>query len=224
MRYIEGSKGPDVTTKAFAYLRTSSAANVGGDKDSDKRQLAAIKAYAEANNIGIVGTFYDAAVSGADPILDRPGFMDMLTEISGDGVRTILVETANRFARDLMVQELGFRYLKDQEITLIAVDKPDSFLDHSPMAVAFRQMMGVFSQLEKAMTVAKLRGARERKRRQTGRCEGRKPVPEAARKLARRLHGKSLSLREIAGRLADKGFLGPSGKPYLAGSIKAMLD
>jgi len=31
--------------KAVAYLRTSSAANVGSDKDSDKRQRAAINAY-----------------------------------------------------------------------------------------------------------------------------------------------------------------------------------
>ena len=32
---------------AVAYLRTSSAANVGADKDSDKRQRAAIDAFAK---------------------------------------------------------------------------------------------------------------------------------------------------------------------------------
>ena len=31
------------TTKAVAYLRTSSKTNVGPDKDGDKRQLAAIR-------------------------------------------------------------------------------------------------------------------------------------------------------------------------------------
>ena len=31
---------------AIAYLRTSSAANVGADKDSDKRQRQAIEAFA----------------------------------------------------------------------------------------------------------------------------------------------------------------------------------
>ena len=40
--------------KAVAYLRTSSAANVGNDKDSDKRQLAAIEAFAKANGYEIV--------------------------------------------------------------------------------------------------------------------------------------------------------------------------
>jgi hypothetical protein len=32
---------------AVAYLRTSSAANVGSDKDSDKRQRQAIEAFAK---------------------------------------------------------------------------------------------------------------------------------------------------------------------------------
>ncbi len=35
--------------KVFAYLRTSSAANTGEDKDSDTRQLEAVKKYAENN-------------------------------------------------------------------------------------------------------------------------------------------------------------------------------
>ena len=55
----------------------------------------------------IVDWFYDAAVSGADPIEVRPGFAELLARIADNGVRTIIVETANRFARDLMVQEVG---------------------------------------------------------------------------------------------------------------------
>jgi hypothetical protein len=37
----------------------------------------------------------------------RPGFAATLKRIEGNGVKTILVETANRFARDIMVQETG---------------------------------------------------------------------------------------------------------------------
>jgi Resolvase, N terminal domain len=51
-----------------AYLRTSSAANVGADKDSDRRQREAITAFASRAGYELVGEFYDAAVSGADPI------------------------------------------------------------------------------------------------------------------------------------------------------------
>jgi len=46
---------------AVAYLRTSSAANVGADKDSDKRQRAAIEAYAKRAGCTLVAEYYDKA-------------------------------------------------------------------------------------------------------------------------------------------------------------------
>jgi len=87
---------------AIAYLRTSSASNAGADKDSDKRQREAIEAFARRSGYQIAAEYYDAAVSGADPIRSRPGFAAMLERITGNGVRTIIVETASRFARDLV--------------------------------------------------------------------------------------------------------------------------
>jgi hypothetical protein len=78
---------------------TSSPANVGQDKDSDKRQHQAIEAFA---GFEILGEFYDQAVSGADSLDQRPGFAAMLEQIAGTMGRTIIVETANQFARDLI--------------------------------------------------------------------------------------------------------------------------
>jgi hypothetical protein len=48
------------------------------------------------------------------------------------------------------------------------------------MGLAFEmtRMLGAISEFDKAMTVAKLRGARERKRRERGKCEGRKSHAE----------------------------------------------
>ncbi len=57
----------------------------------------------------------------------RPGFAAVLSHVAGNGVRTIIVETASRFARDLIVQETGWRFLQDAGITLIAADSPGSF-------------------------------------------------------------------------------------------------
>jgi hypothetical protein len=37
----------------------------------------------------------------------------------GNGVRTVIVETASRFARDLLTQETGWRFLRDAGITFI---------------------------------------------------------------------------------------------------------
>ena len=117
--------------KAVAYLRTSSRTNVGADKDSDKRQRAAIEAYAKAAGYEIVGEFYDAAVSGADPVSERSGFAEMLEALLANGARTIVVESPDRFARDLMVQLAGHDMLKAKGITLVAVSAP-TFLSRTP--------------------------------------------------------------------------------------------
>lgn len=218
---------------AIAYLRTSSAANVGEDKDSDRRQRLAIERFAKRDGFEIVEWFYDAAVSGADPIETRPGFTAALTRIAGYGVRTIIVETANRFARDLMVQEVGFAMLKGLDITLIAADSPASFLDDGPTSKLIRQILGAVAEFDKAMTVAKLKGARERKRRTNGKCEGRKSYAEreggeALVALAHRLHhnphGRPTSLRKVSEALAAQGYVTPSGRAYSASAIASMLS
>jgi DNA invertase Pin-like site-specific DNA recombinase len=220
------------TVRAFAYLRTSSAANIGEDKDSGRRQTAAIEAYAKRAGVELVGTYHDEAVKGTDPIDTRPGFAAMLEAIEGNGTRTIIVETASRFARDLMVQEVGWAMLKARGIELIAADSPSSFLDDTPTARLVRQVLGAISEFEKAMLVAKLRGARERKRRAGAKVEGRKSIAETrpetvelARKLARaRPKAGKRSLREIAAELAAAGHTTASGNPYAATAIKLMLS
>jgi DNA invertase Pin-like site-specific DNA recombinase len=217
---------------AIAYLRTSSAANVGADKDSDRRQREAIAAFASRAGYELVGEFYDAAVSGADPIDTRPGFAAMLERIEGNGVRTIIVETASRFARDLMVQEVGHAKLRERGIDLIAADNPGSFIDDTPTARLVRQVLGAISEFDKAMTVAKLRGARERKRRDLGKCEGRKshaelnPALVATAKRLRRQKPKGgrISLRAISTELAARGYLNENGRPFAAASVQAMLN
>jgi DNA invertase Pin-like site-specific DNA recombinase len=179
-----------------------------------------------------VNEFYDAAVSGADPIDSRPGFASMLERIEGNGVRTIIVETASRFARDLMVQEVGHAKLRERGINLIAADNPGSFIDETPTAKLVRQVLGAISEFDKAMTVAKLRGARERKRKAEGKCEGRKSHAERNPELvalAKRLHrqkpkGGRMSLRAISAELAAQGFLNENGRPFAAASVRSMIE
>ena len=220
--------------KAVAYIRTSSAANVGTDKDSDKRQRDAITAYTKRSGLEIVGEFNDAAVSGADHIETRPGFTAMLAYIASNGARTIIVETASRFARDLMVQEVGFAKLQALGIKLVAADSPQSFLDDTPTSKLIRQILGAVSEFDKAMVVAKLKGARERKRTITGRkVEGRKSHAELrpelvalVRQLRRRRpspKGGQRSLRDISAELSQRGIMNERGLPFSAASINSML-
>jgi DNA invertase Pin-like site-specific DNA recombinase len=219
-----------MSTKAIAYLRTSSA-NTGEDKDSETRQKRAIEAYAKRAGFEIVDSYYDAAVSGADPVDTRPGFGGMLARIAGNGVRTIIVETANRFARDLMVQEAGHAYLQQLGVKLIAADSPEAFLSDSPTAVMVRQILGAVSQFEKAALVAKLKGARDRKRKTGVKVGGRKNYAERspetvaiAKRLARyHAKGHQRSLRDIAAEPAAQGHVNTSGKPYEASAIARMI-
>lgn len=106
---------------------------------------------------------------------------------------------------------------------MIPVDDPEHFTTDTPTAVLIRQILGAVAQFEKTSLVAKLAGARMRKRALTGRCEGRKPAPEATRAMAKQLRFSGASLRSIATTLAENGFLSPSGRVYSAESIRKML-
>jgi len=211
---------------AIAYLRTSSMSNVGADKDSAKRQRAAIAAHAKVAGLNVIAEYSDEGVSGADHIESRPGFAAMLSHIAGNGVRYVIVENASRFARDITTQELGYRYLQKLGVKLIAADRPDAFIDDSPTAVMVRQMLGVVSQFEKAGLVAKLKAARDRKAAEFGKCAGRKSLaerdPEAV-ELAKGLAKKGLSLRAIAAELAEQGHVQKNGETYSHVAVMRML-
>jgi DNA invertase Pin-like site-specific DNA recombinase len=162
-------------TKAFAYLRVSGKGQVDGD--GFDRQLIAIKKYAAANDIKIVKVFREEGVSGANDIENRPALTDLYAALAAHGTQMVLVENLQRLARDLMVQESLIASLQRKGFTLISVTEPD-ILEAEPSRVLMRQIFGAINQYEKAMIVGKLRGARQRMKAKTGRCEGRKPYGE----------------------------------------------
>ena len=73
--------------------------------------------------------------------------------------------------------------------------------------------------------------ARERKRREAGKCEGRKSHAELNPELValvrqlrrRRPKGGQRSLRDISAELADRGYVNERGRQFSAASIAAML-
>jgi DNA invertase Pin-like site-specific DNA recombinase len=212
--------------KSVAYLRTSSNTNVGPDKDSEKRQRAAISHYARRAGITVVEWFNDPAVSGADPIEARPGFSALLDRIEGNGVRIVLVEDASRFARDLVAQELGLLMLIKRDVRVLTASGDDMTDTSDPSRIMMRQIAGSFSQYEKARLVAKLKAARDRKKALTGKCGGRKPLAELRPEvvaLAREMHEQRMSLRKISAALAEQGHLTGGGKPYTANAVLGML-
>jgi DNA invertase Pin-like site-specific DNA recombinase len=76
-----------------------------------------------------------------------------------------------------MVQEHIVADCQKRGITLLSTAEPD-LCSGDPTRILMRQILGAVAAYDKAMVVLKLRGARERKRAQTGRCEGAKPYGE----------------------------------------------
>jgi DNA invertase Pin-like site-specific DNA recombinase len=202
--------------KAVMYLRTSSATNLGGD--SEERQKDAIRKFADLQNMEIVSGAYDQAVKGSDSIHEREGFAQLIQYCLDNDVTTILCENASRFARDVIVQELGYRELKKLNLQLIPVDAPDYFTGDSPSLNMIRQILGAVSEFEKSNLVSK--------------CEGRKNLEEilskdafaTMMKIIKRLREQNKSYASIAGVLADKGYSQPStGNPYNRSQIMRLI-
>lgn len=221
-------KGKQV--EAVAYIRISSATNVGADKDSDKRQRAAIGAYAKRAGYALVDEFSDQAVRGTDPIEVRPGFSALLDRIEGNGVRVVIIEDASRLARSLITQELGLLALINRGVRVVTASGDDLTDDSDPSRTMMRQIAGAFHQYEKARLVAKLKAARDRKRASGGKADGRKRWIDVNPQLvaeAKRLRGTSLrpalSLRQIAAELDRIGYRNERGAVFSPTSIKSML-
>jgi DNA invertase Pin-like site-specific DNA recombinase len=221
-----------VPEPAVAYFRTSSAANVGEDKDSLKRQRTVVETFAARQAFRVVGDFYDSAVSGGDPIEDRPGFAALLDRIENNGVRTVIVEDVSRFAREMKAHILGIALLRERGVRLLsAADGQDLTEDTDEMTEGMVTIMAVFAQIEKKRLVKKLRAARDRKSNQEGRrIEGRKGYaethPDLVRAIKRFRHGNRedrLSLRAIAASLAAMGHVTSNGKHFSAAQVKRLL-
>jgi len=211
--------------KAVSYIRVSGAGQIAGD--GPERQRRAINKYAKAHGMVIDESFADLGVSGATELADRPALATLLDRVESNGVKIVLIERADRLARDLMVQEVtldafsraGVRVVTSEGYDLTAGDAAKD-----PTRKLIRQVLGAVSEFDKNIVVLKLRAARERKRRQTGRCEGRKPYGHhpaeqaiiAKMKALRRKPrgGRRMSFAKIADQLNADGFTNRAGRPW----------
>ena len=169
--------------KAFAYLRVSGKGQVKGG--GFPRQLKAIREHAKAHGIRVVKIYREEGVSGTKDLENRPALLEMMQALHGNGVKLVLIEKLDRLARDLMIQETIIGDLRKYGFELVSVAEPDLCRD-DPTRKLMRQIFGAISEYEKTMIVIKLRGARQRKKARTGRCEGRKPYGHYPGREARR--------------------------------------
>jgi DNA invertase Pin-like site-specific DNA recombinase len=196
---------PKQTKRAFGYLRVSGKSQVEGD--GFPRQKAAIQKWAKANGYHIAQWFVEEGVSGT--LESREALDAMLVALMSNGVDTVIVEALHRFSRDLRVQENLIHQYFTNRFTLISATEPELGND-DPNRVFMRQIFGAVHQLDKSNLVLKLRAARQRKKANEGRCEGRKPygTHEGEQEILARmkqLHASGSNWEKISATLNSEG-------------------
>lgn len=220
-------------TKTLAYLRVSGLGQVEGD--GFERQRLAVEKYAKANGFEVVAEYRDEGVSGCTEFDQREGLAALLDRIDSNGVRHVLVERADRLARDLMVGEILLAEFRKRGVTVISAEGGVDLTNASdPTATLIRQVLGAVAQFERSVIVAKLKAARDRASDRAGRrIEGRKPYgskPGEAetiveiKALRRKPKGQPRpSLAAIAATLNDRGIPGPDGGRWHPGAVGRIL-
>ena len=90
---------------------------------------------------------------GATVLTSAPALQRCCTGSPLNGAKTIIMESPDRFARDLAVQLAGHDMLKALGIAIIPASAPDFFTEDTPTAVLVRQVLGAIAQFEKASTL-----------------------------------------------------------------------
>lgn len=157
----------------FGYLRKSSPSQA--DNEGFPRQQAAIEALCAVRGWRVLRFFYEDATKGTTEAGDRDQFSEMLNLVGPETTDTVVVESADRLARDLMVSELACEEARKRGVHIIEAASGNDLTDSSePTRVLLRQFLGALAQWNKAMLCKRMMDAKKRIRARSGRCEGRR--------------------------------------------------
>jgi DNA invertase Pin-like site-specific DNA recombinase len=224
--------------KLAGYVRVSGKAQLDGyGLDAQKRE---VRAWAKRNGHRITTWHADEAVSGTTDALDRDGLAGALQDVCGGRVDGIVVARLDRVARSLTVQEAALAHVWRCGGRVFTADGGEVVQDDpdDPMRTAMRQMVGVFSELERAMITKRLRNGRREKAAQGGYAQGRPPfgyraeggelVPDDAEQVAlkqmRRMRDRGKSYREIATALTAKGIAPRQSDRWHAQTVARIVE
>lgn len=226
---------PPAATRAIAYLRVSSAGQAKDGRDGLPRQREAVTAWCDASGTQLLEEHVDAGVSGTKALGDRPG-LSMALERAVELDAVLVVEKADRLARDLIEGELILREFRRCRVKVIEAEGGTDLTDGdaNPTAKLIRQVIGAVAEFEKSALVAKLRAARDRKRRLGGHPCGvyafgkdpKRPEERATLERARQLRdagGDGATHAGIAAVLNAEGLRSRSGRPWTHAMVRAVL-
>jgi DNA invertase Pin-like site-specific DNA recombinase len=209
--------------EAVAYLRVSGVNQKKGDGYA--RQEKTIRDWAKKNRITITKIYKERAQGNT---FIRPALSNMLVDLSNQKNSMVLIEKLDRLARDLMIQEQIIFDMQKNSIKLVSVLEGRELSENDPSRKLIRQIMGAFAEYDKTMLVQKLKVARDRKKKLTGKCEGRKSYEEThpevlaeIKRLRRKpRNGQRLSLKKTAEALNSANFKSQTGLEFTVSILK----
>jgi DNA invertase Pin-like site-specific DNA recombinase len=157
----------DMSKRVALYLRVSTAEQT---VENQQRELEAV---AERHGWNVVAVFTDSGISGTKGREKRPGYDRLCHGIARREFDLVAAWSVDRLGRSLqnLVAFLGELHAKGVDLYL-----HQQGLDTStPAGKAMFQMLGVFSEFERAMIVERVKSGLSRARSQ-GKRLGRRPV------------------------------------------------
>ena len=201
-------------------------------------QHKALTEYAEKNGHTLIEIFSDNGLSGSKDLDNRPGLSLMFDCLeSRVDIEGVLIFKLDRLARDLYIQEHLIKKLQDSNKNLVSIKEPD-ICSNDPMRKAFRQFMGIVSELEKSFICMRLSGGRINKARKAGYAGGCPAIGYKAEgkelsvdtesvetvKTIFSLRERCYTLRKIADFLNSNNIPTARNGKWHAGTIKYILD
>jgi len=218
--------------RAIIYLRVSSQSQSERGMGIELQAHACRTYLANHPELHYVETFEDRGHSGGT--LERPSFQKILTQSAERRYDILLVYRFDRIARDLFLQLLATRTLQSNGVHIVSVSEQINGDDS--MSSALKNMLGIFSELEKNILKSRMMAGKSRKLAAGGYCGGAPPTGYDARdkklvinvreaeivRTAQRLRMGRNSYARIATKLNALGFkprrakgFSPAGVHYL---------
>ena len=223
------SEQESIVIPSVSYLRCSGENQIQGD--TWDRQQSVILKYATPNSFEVVKEFRDEGVTGKMELEGRSGLSACIEYVRTEGIKVVLIEDSTRLARDMIVAEIVIREFQKIGVRVISasggVDLTEGD-DSNPTAKLIRQILAAVSEFERCCITLKLRGARERKREATGRCEGvlpfgDKPGEASSLEMMKSLRAAGLSCDKIADALNANGIPARRGGPWRGDTVNRIL-
>ena len=181
-----------MTNRVAIYLRVSTGEQT---TENQRRELEQV---AKRSGWNIVEVYEDAGISGANGREKRPALDKLLNDANRREFDLVAAWSVDRLGRSLqhLVAFLG-------ELHALKIDlylHQQGIDTTTPAGKAMFQMMGVFSEFERAMIQERVKAGLARARAQ-GKSLGRRPLSAGVIKKARALRDDGHSMRAIAKRV-----------------------